>query len=166
MNIQMRKAVASDALGIHNAHMSSIREMCSSEYSEEQIKAWGGRAFEEEKWVYSINKQQVWVATVGETVEGYCHVIIRESVAGKYGELAGLYITPKIIGRGVGKTFLQLAENLLKEQGIERLVTRSTKTAKEFYLSQGFFTNHDDASPCFSGVSIECIGMEKKLNED
>ena len=42
MSLRIRRARLTDSLGIHEAHMRSIRELCGADYTPEQINAWGG----------------------------------------------------------------------------------------------------------------------------
>lgn len=159
---KIRTAELQDAHGIHVAHMKSIRELCSKDYSVNQITAWGGRPFKKDKWVNSICADCIWVVEIAHSIEGFCHLEICDGKP-PYGELLGLYLTAKIAGQGIGRQLIKKAEEVLSDRGIGKMVTRSTLTAEGFYLSQGFLQSGKVGCQHFFGVAVECIGMEKVL---
>ena len=50
----IRRALPEDVFGIHEAHMKSIQELCSKDYTEAEIKAWGHRPYNEEHRLFAI----------------------------------------------------------------------------------------------------------------
>lgn len=67
----VRRARLGDERGIHDAHMKSIRQLCSKDYSTKQIDAWAGRDFNYEGKKSLIENQFVWVVESQGVIEGY-----------------------------------------------------------------------------------------------
>lgn len=73
----IRRARLEDARGIHEAHMRSIQQICSKDHSPEEIRAWGGRPFQEVMRRYAISNHHVWVIEENEAICGYGHQTTR-----------------------------------------------------------------------------------------
>jgi hypothetical protein len=59
--INIRRATCADALGIHQAHMHSILEVCSKDHLPEEIQGWGNRPFSEERRQDGIKNHKIWI---------------------------------------------------------------------------------------------------------
>lgn len=59
------------------------------------------------------------------------------------GELLLNYVLPSSQGKGVGKAMLNVLIQHAREQNLTEIYLESTKTAKDFYQSQGFMLKHD-----------------------
>ena len=97
----IRRARYPDVRGIIQAHIKSIREICSKDYNEQQIKAWT-EGFKESIWQELMTKNHIWVADNNETICGFCHLNIYEEEA----IIKGLYLSPEVSGQGVGEKCL------------------------------------------------------------
>lgn len=158
--VLIRTAEPSEAEVIHNAHMKSIREVCSKNYREEQINAWGGRNFNQKKYDHIFSNDYLWVAVIKDEVVGFCHL---GNISEETAELFGLYLVPSAIGKGAGKDLLAKAVNKANELGVAKILTHSTLTALDFYKSQGFKENGISKNSVFNGVEVEAVGMELLL---
>jgi hypothetical protein len=85
----IRRARVDDAKGIHEAHMQSIQTLCSMDHSPEEIKAWGGRPFNEAQRIAAIQNQHVWVVETDSKIEGYGHLRIYEKDGEKLAHVMG-----------------------------------------------------------------------------
>lgn len=157
----VRKAATSDAEGIHKAHMTSIQKICAKDYREDQINAWGKREFQQEKLEACIKNDDVWVVESDGKIEGYGH--LKTWKEKNYAEVMGLYLTPVVIGKGLGRVIINLIKERAKERGFEKLNLSSTKTSKNFYESAGFQQFSPDDSCLIGGVEIEGHPMEVSL---
>jgi len=153
----IRPAEIQDAPGIHQAHMRSIAEVCASDYSPQQVKAWlwpWDKAWREQL----IEKNHMWVVEEGGEISGFCDMI-------PSGEVMALYLVPEALGRGFGRALLEVMEDFARQQGWSSVHLCSTLTARGFYLSQNFVavpggkTEHSTRS----GVTIPCVEMIKYL---
>ncbi|MBX3039781.1 MAG: GNAT family N-acetyltransferase [Bdellovibrionaceae bacterium] len=157
----LRRARHEDASSIITAHRRSIREICSQDYTPEQIEAWAGRNFQEDRWHKTMDRDFVWVVTDAEgIVRGFGHLQTPDLVQA---EIAGLYLAPEVVGQGAGHQLVQLMIEECRKQGLQRIRLLATLTAKRFYQSCGFQTSADRSSIEMGGVKIDCLPMELTL---
>lgn len=160
---KIRWAKEADARGIHEAHMRSIREVCSKDHSPEEVAAWGGRAFNEERVLDAIRNHLVWVVDSGQGIAGYGHLKIYDESGIKRGHVHGLYLTPEVLGQGFGG---QIADQMLvqaRAAGAVRVTLESTLTAHAFYLRLGLKDKGPMTTVPIAGMPIRCIPMELSL---
>lgn len=158
----IRRATQQDAKGIHDAHMRSIRENCASDYTPEQIKAWSGREYNEQNRLKTINQDCVWVVEDSGMIQGFGHLMKKSNPL--IAEVMGLYLTPEVKGKGLGKRILQLMEEWSKENGIQFLELGSTLTSFLFYKSQEFIESGPKSVMKIGNVDIPYIPMTKKIS--
>ncbi|TNF04278.1 MAG: GNAT family N-acetyltransferase [Deltaproteobacteria bacterium] len=151
MSAIVRKARHGDEEGIHNSHMTSIQEVCSKDYTPEQIAAWGGRSFNLDQKRNLIDNHHVWVVESDGKVEGYGLLFVSESQF----EIGGLYFTPKVLGLGLGKKIIDEMKVVAKSLGAKEIFLSSTKTSKKFYEKQGFHQYDEDDVSMIGGVPVE-----------
>lgn len=147
-DFQIRKARSGDEAGIHNAHMRSIREVCSKDHSEIEISGWGNRPLGD-RWIESIKIGHVWVVESNDRIYGHGYIRIYIENDEKQAHIHGLYLAPEALKKGLGKKLGQLMLNTAKEQKVKLVTLQSTITAHDFYKSLGFV----DVGP-MSTVSI------------
>jgi putative acetyltransferase len=153
----IRRASHGDATEIIAAHVRSIREICSKDYSETQISAWSGRDFSEEIWRRTIDRDTVWVVEYDQHVAGFGHVRFKPA---RTATIEGLYFAPVAAGRGLGRELMSLVFKELTDRGVEEADLASTLTAKGFYVRLGFSVVRPTVVK-FDGVEVECIEMRK-----
>ncbi|MFP5387548.1 MAG: GNAT family N-acetyltransferase [Bacteriovoracia bacterium] len=163
MKYMIRRAEHTDAEGIIAAHVSSIRLICSADYTEREIAAWSGRKFKAQSWCQVMDRDFVWVVELDKKVEGFGHLALMDETSG---EIMGLYLTPSIRGKGCGRALLKEIIEVARAHRLEKLSLFSTKTAKKFYEGQGFYQNGGDTSIEMQGVPIECYPMLLELPEN
>jgi uncharacterized cupin superfamily protein/predicted GNAT family N-acyltransferase len=157
----IRKAVPSDALAIHLAHMKSIKEICSKDYSTDEIQAWGHRPFIESQRLVPIKNHSVWVVEESTKVEGYAYLKVYEENGKRVAEVLGLYLTPKVLGKSLGKTLVALMLDEAKFLNASEVTLDATITAYDFYRKQGFVDNGPETMDKINGVPIR--GRPMKL---
>lgn len=157
----IRKARPSDAAHIIVAHVRSIRELCSKDYTPEQIKAWAGRDFSTENWIRRMVDSWLWVVEKDSFVEG---VAFLRKETDEISFMDALYFTPAVTGLGLGKQMMKLVMQEARAQGFKSMKLEATLTSYKFYQKQGFV---DDPSckekRIFGGVEIPCIAMKIDL---
>ena len=159
----IRRAALQDARGIHEAHMTSILEVCSNEHSPEEIEVWGKRPYDAEARIKSIQEDLVWVVEDHGVIQGYACVVRKEWNGVKRARLMALYLTPNVLGHGVGKDLLQLALRQIQLEGMSEISLLSTLNAHSFYLKHGFVdTGAEQLMPMGSG-KVRAIPMMKVL---
>lgn len=157
--MKIRLANNKDKLGIHNAHMGSIQQVCSKDYNDEQIKVWGHREYNPEKRTQLIKDESIWVIEENNTILGYAEVGKLEDYAYVY----GLYFLPQAIGKGFAQEMLSLMEDKAKNWGLNSLKLHSTITSLGFYTKFGFKQINGVTSVKVSNVDIPCYEMVKDL---
>ena len=146
--IIIRKAAASDIDGIYKMHVNSIRELCLSHYTPEQISTWTA-TLQPESYFQAIEALDFRVAQCRDgRLAGM--LIVDTSC----GVVRALYIAPFAAGKGLGKRLLCLAEGLLLAGGKKEATLRATLNAEAFYRHYGW--NRE-------GCSEHCLGDEWAL---
>jgi putative acetyltransferase len=160
---KIRRAQPTDAKGIHEAHMRSIREICAKDHSTEEINAWGYRPFREDHRLNAIANQFVWVVDSDGSVEGYGHLGLETKDYKSVAHIHGLYLAPEAIGLGLGHKIVTAMINEAKEKGAKEIVLESTLTAHKFYQRVGFKDIGPQMKVSIGGVDIRCIPMSMQL---
>lgn len=160
----VRKAIPKDAEAIHHAHMKSIQELCSKDHSPQEIQAWGHRPYREDQRVGSIKNDLVWVVEDKGSIEGYGHLKIFEKDGLKCGHIFGLYLTPKVVGKSLGKAIVDLMMEEIKSAKVKQVSLEATITAQNFYRKVGFVDAGPETTVEISGTPIRCYPMKKELS--
>lgn len=157
----VRRARPEDARQIHDAHMRSINEICAKDYSVEEVRAWGGRIYDEKHRISAIKNHMVWVVEEKGVVQGYGHLVPDDKT--KVAFLWGLYLTPDVIGRGHGEEICKLMFVEAKALGMVAIALESTITAQRFYKGLGFKEIGPQRKVEINGVEVRCFPMELKV---
>ncbi len=163
--MKIRRAKIEDAAAIHDAHMRSICEVCSTDHSPEEIQGWGNRPFLEERVVKSITNHFVWVVADGEAIEGYAHLNLFQRDEGKFAYVHGLYLTPKAIGKGFGQELVHSMLAEARKAGRTVISLESTLTAHAFYKKIGFKDTGPEMRVEVGGVGVRCFPMEYEFKD-
>ncbi|OUR96793.1 hypothetical protein A9Q84_10660 [Halobacteriovorax marinus] len=157
----IRLAKEKDTKDIWEAHIASIREVCSEDYSNEQIAGWSSFSYSHEHWVKTMKKDHVLVYEKNDKVHGFCHSgIIDDSTA----EIYGFYLSPLVVGKGVGMEMLSSTLKYFKDlNNISKVKLIATRTAKSFYEKAGFIVTGPEFQEPTRGIMLECIPMELAL---
>ncbi len=157
----IRRAVHEDAANIINAHKRSIKELCSKDYSPEQIAAWSGFNFQENHWHKMMDKDLVWVISDDQNnIFGFGHLKFHEK---SEAEIGGLYFVPEVVGQGFGKNIFLLMLDECRKRDIHSISITATKTAKAFYENVGFIQLGPQTSLKIGNQEIECFKMLQSL---
>lgn len=162
MKLGIRRANHSDAANIISAHRRSIREVCSKDYNSEQISAWSGRNFQVDRWRTTMDTDMVWVISdKANNIYGFGHLKFRQDLEA---EIAGLYFVPEVIGKGFGKSLVQIMFVECRSKEIKTVILSATKTAKIFYLKAGFEQIGLPSTIMIGGKEVECFNMKTILS--
>jgi len=156
----IRRARIEDAMGIHDAHMKSIQEVCSKDHTNEEISGWGNRPFNEDQRVSAIENQYVWIVEIKNTIEGYAQILFKEREGVLFAHILGLYLTPNAIGLGIGKQMLQLMIDEAKTKRVRQVTLESTITAHNFYQNFGFVDSAPQVVAQIGGSGVRCQPMK------
>lgn len=159
----VRWAKLSDMEGIHNAHMRSIQQICSRNYTTEQIEAWGGRKLDKELRSNAILNDLVWVVELEKSIEGYGHLKFVPGEQGQEARMAGLFLTTRVFRRYFGKKLVELMFKECETRNVEFMSLDSTLNALDFYQKIGFKVAGEQKFEIFAGMHIECVPMNIHL---
>ena len=152
----IRPALWQDAPALARLHRGSIRDLCREAYTPEEIAAWT-EAVRPEAYRPALERLTFLVAQGREGLLGLC-------IADPAGaEVMALYVAPRAVGRGVGRTLLGAAEELMSGAGLGRVRLNSTLNAVGFYLAQGYRRGEEGSHRLPGGILLPCVGMEKEL---
>jgi len=155
--ITVRRATADDALDIYRVHISSIKEVCSGDYTAEQINAWAGGKTPE-RYVRAMNAGEVmFVALIDENIVGFGALDLLKST------IQAVYVHPQALGKGVGQALLLALEGKAREASIDELTLPSSLTARKFYEKNGYIPGEQTTHTLSSGIDLECVPMRKRL---
>ncbi len=154
-SIIIRRAEVKDAEAVHHAHMKSINEICSKDHSPDEIRVWGGRQYNPDFRIPAIQEQFYLVVESENKIEGFCQLKLNTNDQGiKTAHLYGLYITPKMLNKGIGFKLLNLALEFLKSENVKEVTLKSSITALEFYKKHGFVRHGEMSGMVRDGVKI------------
>jgi GNAT superfamily N-acetyltransferase len=158
MQIQIRPATEHDAVDACNVIRRSILECCKDDHC--------GDAMVLERWlrnktpdfvrmfIHAPNAFSVIARVDGETV-GFGSAL-------ETGEVTLFYVVPSVRFTGVGKALLAAIEDHAARAGVDALCLESTRTARTFYLRNGFVSE----GPPVVAFGIEGQPMRKQLRSE
>jgi putative acetyltransferase len=128
-SMRIRVAVTDDAMGMHDLHTRSLRELWITHYSDEQIEAWiSGRT--PEGYLPAIVRGEMFVAEEDGRLLGFGH--------SAPGWVRAIYVAPEAAGMGIGRALLTHAVAEAGVGGSTEIRLLSTLNAAGFYSHFGF----------------------------
>ncbi len=152
----IRRAKLEDKTATNDAHKRSIREVCSRDYNEEQIRIWSDVTYSDDIWENTVKNDICFVLEKNSKVEGVIHGRIHPD---NTGEIMGLYFTPEIIGQGLGRKAFEMVMSEILKTNPSKVIISGTKTALPFYKAMGFEVTEVKQSN-IRGTIIETNEME------
>lgn len=153
----IRKARQEDKEAIWRVHGRAVRETCVSHYSQEVVQIWAGR-LRPEKYGEAIDGNEFFVAEEDGVVVGF------GELGPAAGEIQGLYVSPDVAGRGVGRKLLRTLEERARACGLESLRLTASLNAVSFYERAGFEAVGGLTDTLGPGVERGSVRMFKKLS--
>jgi hypothetical protein len=84
----IREAKLEDKDQVNHAHVRSIREVCSKDYSPAQIQAWSDLKYSDEIWSNTVINDCCYLIEKDSKVQGFCHAKVHDN---GIGVIAGMY---------------------------------------------------------------------------
>lgn len=154
--VTVRRAREDDADELFDVHIRSIREVCSSHYSERETQAWAGRLFPGAH-LPGIRSHDFFVAEDAEGLVGFSELVAEES------EVRAVYVHPRALRAGVGSALLYAVEDAARAAGLSSLRLSASLNAVPFYQHAGYRIEYDSSLALNREVSIVCVEMRKEL---
>ena len=133
-----------------------IREIAAKDYDRAQIEAWA-RA-DRDTWAMWRLSRPTWVAVVGEKPVGFTDLE-------RDGHLDMMFVHPAHQGVGVATALLERVETAARGQGLARLFTEASITARPFFERRGFRLLAAQIVRV-RGQALANFRMEKSLTRD
>lgn len=156
MNVKVRPATADDAADACSVIRKSILECCEGDHHGDAtvIQGWLSNKTHEalRGFILAPDAYSV-VASVDQATVGF-------GLASGTGEVLLCYVAPSVRFTGAGKALLAAIEDHAVRSGVEALRLKSTRTAKAFYLRNGFVPE----GPSVFAFGIEGLPMRKELS--
>ena len=162
----IRPSRRGDALGILEAHRSSVRGIAAEAYSADIVDAWAP---------VSISGDRT--AAVERTIEAGDEVIlIAEDESGRIigfgwivpgqSQLRALYVSAEHGRKGIGRAILSRLEASAREAGVTVLQMEASVNAAGFYEANGYVAIGRGELTLQSGARMDCIHMSKSLQPE
>lgn len=131
---------------------SAIKEVCSNDYTPEQITAWLPSSYDADKWKSLMGKLKPYIAKVDGQVAGYAD--LQDD-----GYIDHFYVSARHQSQGVATA---LMDTLLKAgAGHERLYAHVSITARPFFEYKGFAVVSENMV-MREGVELKNYIMERR----
>jgi putative acetyltransferase len=159
----VRLARPEDAVQMHHVHVTAVRQLCTVDYTKEEIEAWVSHLNPDELRQYLINGALDEVLFVAESKDNF---IIGFSSFDKNGDISAVYVHPDYVRQGVGRQLLDTVEREALAYNYRKLEISASLTAIPFYKAHGYRFIKYSSHILRSGVMIPCALMEKHLTTD
>jgi putative acetyltransferase len=156
MKIKIRKATPQDCEVLSEIHISAIRELGKTHYSEAEVDAWS-RGKTPERHEKHIRERQVVVAQHRSIAVGFGTLDLTT------GEVVHLYVRPENARKGIGTQILEELLGMARAVGLRELHCISTLNAESFYANSGFQSGQKCKHRFRDGGEIDCVAMKRVL---
>lgn len=134
---------------------NTVHEINIQDYTQEQINAWAPENMDYEVWHKRLQAKLPYIAEDNGEIVGFGELEAN-------GHIDCFYCHSKYQKKGIGSKLLSHIENTAKSQGIKRLYTEASITAKLFFQSKGFCIVREQQVE-LRGVLFQNYVMEKYL---
>jgi putative acetyltransferase len=165
MEFETRRATESDAAGIAEAHIDSIRSLGPQFYAAGVVDDWSD-GLGPSLYLDAMARGEVFYIATGE-IDGKMAVLGFASDYPIEGSQHGAsaYVRGAVARRGVGSALLRLAETHAIARGARRIRIEASLAGFEFYRAHGFVEIGRGDTQLRSGRPIACVFMEKQLRD-
>ena len=154
--MHIRNATANDREAISRVHRASIRALCASRYTGEQIDGWLA-ILQPTVYDQALREKVFLVAERDGRLLGFA--MLDTDAA----EVSAIYVSPDAIGSGIGSRLLAELEHRAAEAGLGVLTTHATLNAERFYARHGFGRVGEAVHAQPNGTRLPCVTMTRPL---
>ncbi|MEH2069180.1 MAG: GNAT family N-acetyltransferase [Nostoc sp.] len=151
----IREYRLSDTKAIVKLFYDTIHEINIGDYTQEQVDAWAPKNMDYEVWHKRLQTKLPYIAEDNGEIVGFGELEAD-------GHIDCFYCHSKYQRKGIGSKLLTHLENTAKLQGIKRLYTEASITAKPFFQNKGFSIVREQQVER-RGVWLQNYVMEKCL---
>lgn len=160
----IRYARLTDALDIWETRVHCIQQLCTQEYTNEQIQAWSGRPLNMDMFQQLLADNYWLVVEVSGKVRGFGEAAFPKESDGSRATaciLKGLFVSPSVKGHGSKLAALLVDE--ARRRGMKTMTVESTLTAKAFYQKMGFRQSGPQQEHVIGDIAIPCVPLVMDL---
>ncbi|MGH7995040.1 MAG: GNAT family N-acetyltransferase [Opitutaceae bacterium] len=143
----------SDLDGVIAIFVRAIREIAARDYNQAQVDAWARP--DRNRWTQKRLDRPTWVAVVDQSLAGFTDLEAS-------GHLDMMYVHPEFQRLGVATALLQSLEDTARSQGLSRIFTESSVTARPLLERRGFHVVTPQVAES-GGQRFANFSMEKLL---
>lgn len=151
----IREYKLSDTEEIMKLFYDTVHEINIQDYTQQQVNAWAPENMDYEVWHKRLQTKLPYIAEDNGEIVGFGELETD-------GHIDCFYCHSKYQKMGIGSKLLSHIENTAKSQGIKRLYTEASITAKLFFQSKGFSIVKEQQVER-RGVTFKNYVMEKYL---
>ena len=156
MEITNRKATHQDREALCDIHVSSIRELGKTHYSEAEVNTLStGRTTA--RYEEHISERHIIVAQNRSMPVGFGTLDITT------GEILQLYVRPEYARKRIGTLILDELLCVARVAGLHEVHCISSLNARDFYVAAGFQPGQKCKHRFRNGGEVECVSMKKLL---
>ena len=153
--ITIRQYLPTDAPRLACLFRASVQEIATRDYTASQIRAWASCIIDEGQFGQRCESKSTWVAEIEGRIAGF-------SDLEQDGHIDMLYVHPDYKRRGVARALIQHIEETARTNGLRRLYTEASVTARPVFETMGFRTIVPQ-TVTVRGESMTNYRMEKRL---
>jgi GNAT superfamily N-acetyltransferase len=160
-DVEVRTAVAADAVTIIGLHFAAVHETAAAFYPPEVLDAWSKRPDEAryQRMRDAILKGEE-VFVVAEDASG---VVGFGSILPRLQELHAVYVHPKVGRHGVGSRILADLERLAIDRGVRQLHLSASVNAEAFYRHAGYEVIERGVFRLTPDIEMASVKLTKRL---
>ncbi|WFU08265.1 GNAT family N-acetyltransferase [Rhizobium sp. CB3090] len=152
--LTVRSYVSADADLTIDIFLRAIREVASKDYNQAQVDAWA-KVEDREVWAKRRSSRPAWIVQHGSVPIGFADLV-------PDGLLDMMFVHPDYQGLGAASLLLATVEMEAKRQGLRRIFTEASLTARPFFERRGFSVLTSQIVEK-RGQTLENFRMEKSL---
>jgi putative acetyltransferase len=129
--IRIRAYAPSDLDALIALFRNAARATAPRHYSQAQVMAWAPDDIDRDSWISRCAGRPTWIAERDGVPVGFVEIL-------PSGHIDMLYTQPLCQGMGVASALLRRVETAARKQGLPRLFTEASVTARPFFERRGF----------------------------
>lgn len=157
MAVSIRTYQRDDAAGVADVFYRSVHGVATSDYSEEQVRAWVPGRWDADREHQRSGDGRLVLVAADERDQVIAFVDLEAD-----GHIDRLFCAPEAAGRGIASRLYDGVEAAARDQGLARLYTEASELARRFFARKGFIVL-ERQDKILRGVPIHNYRMEKTL---
>jgi len=154
----IRRATVDDLPAIRELFVSVVRNIGEKYYNQKQLIAWASRAGDDTRWTNAIHEQYFIVIKNKGRLVGFGSLKEKNYID-------FLFVDNDFQNRGIASCLYQTLEQKARNADVSILRADVSKSAKPFFIKQGFVTKKENRI-LINGTVLINYCMEKRFQED